>query len=384
MKTRDRAAVVGVSESDLGITSKSSLELLVQAAHGAAEDAGIALGEIDGLAVTGIAQYSAAQVAEYLGLQPTWTSSSFSGGASWEQYLGEAAEAIVGGRAKTVLLAYGSNQRSARSRTLAPPPDRSTHQGRWEAPHRPLYPVSLYAMAATRYLHEYGVGMEKFAEVAIAAREWAIRNPRAFCHDAGPLTVDDVLSSRLVSSPLRSLDCCLITDGGGAVIVTALERARSLRRPPVVVLGHGDAITSATMAGVPDLLRTGAVTSGRLAFERAGIGPGDVDVAEIYDSFTITVLLSLEALGFCEFGDATEFISDRGIRPGGAFPMNTSGGGLSYCHPGMFGIFLIIEAVRQLRGDCGPRQVMDAEVALAHGTGGILSTHSTVLLGVDR
>lgn len=378
------AAIVGVSESDLGVTDKSSLELLAQAAQGAAKDAGMALSEIDGLATTGIAQYPAAQVAEHLGLQPTWTSSSFSGGASWVTYLAEAAAAIAAKRARTVLIAYGSNQRSARSRSLAPPPDLSTHQGRFEAPHRPLYPVSLYAMAATRYLHEHGVTMAEVAEVAVAARAWALLNPRAFRYAAGPLSVDDVLASPLVSSPLRSLDCCLVTDGGGAVIVTELARARAARHRPVVVLGHGDVTTSATMAGVPDLLRTGAVTSGRLAFERAGLRPADVDVAEIYDSFTITVLLSLEALGFCGFGEATRFIAEQGIRPGGRFPMNTSGGGLSYCHPGMLGIFLVIEAVRQLRGECGERQVPGAEVGLVHGTGGILSTHSTVLLVLDR
>lgn len=378
------AAIVGVGESDLGITGKSAMELLVQAALEAAEDAGLPLSEIDGLATTGVAQYSAAQVAEYLGIQPVWTNSSFSGGASWEMYLSDAVTAIADGRVDTVLVAYGSDQRSARTRSLAPQVDRSTHQGRFEAPHRPLYPVSLYAMAATRYQHEYGVSMEDVAEVAAAARDWALLNPRAFRYDAGPLSVADVLASRLVSSPLRSLDCCLVTDGGGAFIVTRLDRARSLRSQPVVVLGHGDCTTSVTMAGVPDLLRTGAVTSGKTAFARAGLCPDDVDVAQIYDSFTITVVLSLEALGFCGFGEATEFVAEKGIRPGGQFPLNTSGGGLSYCHPGMFGVFLVIEAVRQLRGDGGQRQVRDPEVALVHGTGGILSTHSTVLLGVDR
>lgn len=378
------AAVVGVGESELGVTGKSAMELLVQAALEAAEDAGLALSEIDGLATTGVAQYSAAQVAEYLGIQPVWTNSSFSGGASWEMYLSDAVEAIVNGRADSVLVAYGSDQRSARTRSLAPRADRTTHQGRFEAPHRPLYPVSLYAMAATRYLHEYGVDMEEVAEIAVAARDWALLNPRAFRYEAGPLSSGDVLASPLVSSPLRSLDCCLITDGGGAFIVTRLDRARSLRRQPVVVLGYGDRTTSVTMAGVPDLLRTGAVASSREAFARAGLHPEDVDVVQIYDSFTITVLLSLEALGFCEFGEATEFVAERGIRPGGRFPLNTSGGGLSYCHPGMFGVFLVIEAVRQLRGECGRRQVRDAEVGLVHGTGGILSTHSTVLLGVDR
>jgi acetyl-CoA acetyltransferase len=188
----------------------------------------------------------------------------------------------------------------------------------------------------------------------------------------------------MVSSPLHQLDCCLVTDGGGAVVLTTLERARHLRHDPVVVLGAGECTTSTSMAGVPDLLRTGAVESGRRAFSAARLGPAEIDVVEVYDSFTITVLLSLEALGFCGFGEGARFLEGSRARPGGGFPLDTSGGGLSYCHPGMFGVFLLIEAVRQLRGECRERQVGGAETALCHGTGGMLSTHATVLLGVDR
>ena len=233
-------------------------------------------------------------------------------------------------------------------------------------------------MAAGQYLHKHGHERDALAEVAVAAREWALLNPAAFRYDAGPLTIDDVLNAKPVSTPLGVADCCLVTDGGGAVVLTSLERARDLPKPPIVVLGYGESTTNSSMTAVDDLTVTGAVASGAAAFGRAGLTPADVDVAQLYDSFTITVLLTLEALGFCDPGAAPSFVRDR------ALPLNTSGGGLSYCHPGQFGVLLLVEAVRQLRGECGDRQVADAEVALAHGTGGILSTHATVLLGVDR
>lgn len=379
-----RAAVVGVSESDLGVTGKSSLVLATQAVTRALDDAGLTLSDVDGLAVIGLSRYSVPQLAEHLGICPTWTESSFAGGASFEIFAGRAADAIASGRAEVIVIAYGSDQRSSRSRGLGGVHEPETPLYQFETPYSPLYPVSLYAMAAQRYLHEYGIGMQALAPIAVQAREWALLNPVAYRYGSAPLTVDDVLATPLISSPLRTADCCLVTDGGGAVVLTSLERARDLRREPVVVLGHGEATTSASMAGVPDLLHTGAVTSGARAFAMAGLSPTDVDVAQLYDSFTITVALTLEALGFCDAGQATSFMADVGTGPGGGFPMNTSGGGLSYCHPGMFGVFLLVEAVRQLRGECGPRQVPDAEVALAHGTGAILSTHSTVLLGVDR
>jgi len=188
----------------------------------------------------------------------------------------------------------------------------------------------------------------------------------------------------VISSPLHSLDCCLVTDGGGAIVLIGLDRARDLPRPPIRVLGYGEASTHTSMTQMPDLTRTGAADSARRALGEAGIAIGDVDVAEVYDSFTITVLLTLEALGFCGPGEGGEFVLGGRIRPGGSLPLNTSGGGLSYCHPGMLGILLLIEAVRQLRGEAGERQVDDPEIALAHGTGGVFSNHATVVLGVDR
>jgi acetyl-CoA acetyltransferase len=187
----------------------------------------------------------------------------------------------------------------------------------------------------------------------------------------------------MVSSPLRVGDCCLVTDGGGAVVLTTEARARDLRRRPVRILGHGETTTHIGMSQIPDLTATGAAVSGRRAYAMAGLGPGDMDVVQVYDSFTITVLLSLEALGFCGRGEGGPFVEGGRIRPGGALALNTSGGGLSYCHPGMFGIFLVIEAVRQLRGEAGARQRPGARTALCHGTGGILSTHATVILGAD-
>ncbi|WP_327084988.1 acetyl-CoA acetyltransferase [Nonomuraea sp. NBC_01738] len=371
-------AVAGAAESDLGITGRSILELQAQAAGRALADAGLTLRDVDGLASVGASRFSVAQVAEYLGLTPRWSESTFAGGSAFEMYIARAAQAIESGQCDTVLITYGSNQRSARSRKLGGVVEDHTPQARHETPYGPLYPISYYAMAARRYLHVYKRGREDLAEVAVAAREWALLNPKAFRHGAGPLTIEDVTGAPMISDPLTAADCCLVTDGGGALVLTSLERARDLPRPPVVILGYGEATTNDGMAAAPDLLATGARDSGRRAFAMAGLGPRDVDVAELYDSFTITVLLSLEDLGFCAPGEAADLIRSRRL------PVNTNGGGLSYCHPGMYGLLLLVEAVRQLRGECGPRQVPGAEVALAHGTGGILSTHATVLLGVDR
>jgi acetyl-CoA acetyltransferase len=238
-------------------------------------------------------------------------------------------------------------------------------------------------MAAQRYLHETGATREDLAEVAVAARQWALLNPKAFRYEAGPLSVGDVVGGDLISSPLAAGDCCLVTDGGGAIVLTTAERAAELNVTAVNILGYGESTTHTSMATPGDLLSTGAYVSGEQAFAMAGLTPADIDVVQVYDSFTITVLLSLEGLGFCERGTAWEFIKNGRIAPGGDFPLNTSGGGLSYCHPGQFGVLLLVEAVRQLRGECGDRQVAGAKTALAHGTGGILSTSATVILGVD-
>ncbi|MGH2828866.1 MAG: acetyl-CoA acetyltransferase [Actinomycetota bacterium] len=381
----DRTPVIaGVAESDLGVTGRTILELHAQGIVRALDDAGLALRDVDALFATGVSRFSAALLAEYLGIRPVWTESSMGGGASYEIFAGHAAEAIRAGRCEVALLSYGNNQRSARSRKLGGVIDEHAPEAQFEAPYGPLNPISLYAMAAQRHMHEFGTTPEQLAEVAVAARAWALRNPAAFRHGDGTLSVEDVLSSPTVSTPLHALDCCLITAGGGAVVMTTAERARDLKRIPVAVLGHGEETTNNGMSQIPDLTAIGAQASGARAYAMAGLGPGEVDVVQVYDSFTITVLLELEALGFCGRGEAGAFVQKGRIAPGGEFPLNTSGGGLSYCHPGIFGLLLLVEAVRQLRGECGERQVPGARVALCHGTGGILSTHSTVILGVHQ
>ncbi|GAA1499701.1 thiolase [Dactylosporangium maewongense] len=361
--------VVGAAESDLGVTGKTALHLQTQAVARALADAGLRLADVDGLATNGVSRFSATQVAEHLGLRPRWTDSTFAGGAAFELYVGHAVQAIQAGQASVVVISYGSNQRSARSRTFDPY-EAHTPEAQFEQPYGPLYPVSAYALAAQLYLHTYGAdrGRAGMTSVAVAAREWAQQNPRAYRYGAGPLDAAEMDASPLVSDPLRVADCCLVTDGGGAVVLTTVDRARDLPAVPVEVLGYGEATTGTSIVGVGDLLRTGAVDSGRRAFAMAGLTPADVDSAQIYDSFTITVLLTLEALGFCGFGEAPDLVE------AGTLPMNTSGGGLSYCHPGQLGVLLLVEAVRRLRGTAD-------RVALAHGTGGILSTHGTVLLG---
>jgi len=378
------AAIVGVAESDLGITDMSALGLQAQAVVRALDDAGLALSDVDGVATVGVPRFPAVQVAEYLGVRPTWSESTFTGGSSFEVMTARAAAAITAGHAEVVVVGYGSNQRSARSRSLAGVLDPMQPESQFDAPYGALSPVSLYALAAQRHMHDHGTTAEQLAEIAVAAREWALLNPKAFRYGAGPLTVDGVLGSRSISSPLHVLDCCLVTDGGGAVVLTSLDRARDLRRAPVRVLGAGECSTHHGFTQVPDLSLTGAAAAGAGAFRQSGLKPDDIDVVQIYDSFTITALLSLEALGFCGRGEGGDFVAGGRLRPGGDFPLNTTGGGLSYCHPGMFGIFLIIEAVRQLRGESGERQIERAETALCHGTGGILSHHATLVLGVHR
>jgi acetyl-CoA acetyltransferase len=236
-------------------------------------------------------------------------------------------------------------------------------------------------MAATRHMAEYGTTAEQLAQIAVSTRDWATMNPRARYQD--PITVDDVLASPLQCSPLHLLDCCLVTDGAGAFVMTSAERARDLAKAPAYVLGAGTCHDHLMISQMPDLTTTPGQVSGANAFAMAGIKPPDVDLLMGYDSFTITALLHLEDLGFCPKGEGGPFVADGRTGPGGSLPMNTNGGGLSYTHPGMYGMFLIAEAVRQLRGECGPRQVPGTEVAVAHGSGMVLSCMSTVVLGTE-
>ena len=379
---RPQAAIVGVAESDLGHTpDKTVLQLQHQAARAALEDAGLGFGDVDALfCAGGWAWAPNLMLAEYLGIRPKYTDSTNIGGSSFEAHVGHATAGIKAGLFEVALITYGSTQRSDRSRNRGGYTFKLTEQ--YEPSFGLPMPVGAYALAATRHMYEYGTTSEQLAEVAVATRKWAAMNEKAMMRE--PITIEDVLNSRWVAEPLHLLDCCLVTDGGGAVVVTTAGRARNTRKTPVWVLGHGEAHTHNTIANMPDLAtHQAAVISGRNAFAMAGLTPAEIDVAEIYDSFTITVIMTLEALGFCGRGEGGAFVSGQRTAPGGPFPMNTNGGGLSYCHPGMYGIFLLIEATRQLRGECGPRQVEDARIALAHGTGGVLSSGATVILGKD-
>jgi acetyl-CoA acetyltransferase len=291
--------------------------------------------------------------------------------------------AIAAGRCDVALISHGQ---SGRSRVGAPmSPLYGVNQQQFEAPFGLPSPVGAYALACTRHMQQYGTTSEQLAEIAVATRRWASLNPRALLRQ--PITVEEVMASRWISWPLHLLDCCLVTDAGGAAVVTGAARARAGNGRPVAILGTGEHSTHSMISQMPDLTHGPAAVSGRAAFRQAGVGPAEIDVAEIYDSFTYTVLLSLEDLGFCAKGEGGTFVSGQRTGPGGDFPLNTQGGGLSYTHPGMFGIFPIVEAVRQLRGtylgDGRPeRQVVDARLAVVHGTGGVLSAAATAILGV--
>ena len=240
-----------------------------------------------------------------------------------------------------------------------------------------------YAMAARRYMHVYGEDRTRqgLAEIAVATRKWAQLNPKAYMRD--PMTFDDYHDSRWVSWPFHLLDCCIVTDAGGAYVITSAERARDLKRKPVWVLGAAEGHDHAILSQMPDMTNPISRETGPRALARAGVTRADVDLAMIYDSFTYTALVTLEALGFCGPGEGPDFVADQRTAPGGAFPMNTSGGGLSYTHSGMYGMFLVLEAVRQLRGETGDRQLTNPKIALVNGTGGYLSSTGTTILAVD-
>lgn len=376
------AAIVAVAEAPSHNGGRPALALLAEAAVAALHTCGLTLGDVDGLATTGLAgKFTATTVAEYLGVEPTWLDATNIGGASYQMFAARAARAIECGDADVVLLAYGSDQRTRKGRTLSSVEPEDVPVRRYELPYRPLLPISAYALAAQRHMHEFGTTSEQLAEVAVSAREWGRRNPAAFHYRGEPLTVDEVLASPVISSPLHKRDCCLVSDGGGAVVLTTLDRARDLVETPVKVLGGAVVSTHRQISAMPDLTRTGAHRSAELAFRRAALHPREVDVVEIYDSFTISVLLSVEALGLCERGESGAFAAGGRLGPGGARPINTNGGGLAHCHPGIYSIYLIIEAVLQLTKQAGTRQLAPAETAVCHGTGGYLGTHATLLLG---
>jgi acetyl-CoA acetyltransferase len=375
--TRGAAAIVGVAESDLGevAAGMSVVDLMAQGVQRALKDCGLTLADVDGVfAAAGQSRMPSTALCEYLRLTPRYQDCTMMGGSSFMTHMAHAQAAIEGGLCEVAVIAYGSTQRSAGRKNTAP-----REFNPYETPYRPVTPASAYALAASRHMHQYGTTREQLAQIAVAARQWALLNPAAW--EKLPLTTEDVLGSRMLSSPLTVRDCCLVTDGGGALVMTSAARSRSLRKPPVFVLGTGENISHQNISSMPDLTVTGAATSGAQAYAMAGLKPRDIDVVMVYDAFTITTLLFLEDLGFCAKGEGGRFVADGAIAPGGRLPVNTNGGGLSYCHPGMYGLFVLIEAVRQLRGECGARQVQSCETAIAHGNGGVLSSQSTVVLG---
>jgi acetyl-CoA acetyltransferase len=380
MSLRGRAAVVGVADavSPTGELDTHGRALEARVIREALEDAGLTLADVDGVCHG----QSSVGLAEYLGIHPRFTESTNTGGSSYEIHIEHAAAAVAAGLCEVVIGVYASTPRSdrrqGRSREFQRPPGPNPML-EWELPYGMRMPMGPYALAASRHMAEFDTTSEQLAELAVSTRAWAALNPRARYRE--PITVDDVLASPMQSSPLHLLDCCLVTDGAGAFVMTSAERARSLPKPPVYVLGAATCHDHSMISQMPDLTVTPGAVSGASAFGQAGIKPSDVDVLMAYDSFTITALLHVEDLGFCAKGEGGAFVEAGRTAPGGLLPMNTNGGGLSYTHPGQYGMFLIVEAVRQLRGEAGRRQVRGAEIAVAHGSGMVLSVMSTLVLG---
>ena len=371
-------AIVGVAESDeLGtLPHKSALQLHAEAARNAIADAGLTKNDID--AVFSAGRMFSTETAEYLGLRPRYIDGTSVGGCSFIQHCQHALAAINAGLCEVALITHGESGRSHLAMpTTTSPKDSLLWQ--FEIPYGIVFPFTAYGFIATRHMHEYGTTQEQLAEVAVATRAWARLNPKA--NQRGSLTIDDVLKSPIISWPFHVLDCCLVTDGGGACVITSAERAKHLKQKPAYILGTGEGTGHCWVNQMPDFTAaTGAQISGPQAFTMAGVTPKDIDVAMLYDAFTIVPILALEDLGFCKKGEGGAFVAGQRTAPGGDFPMNTNGGGLSYAHTGMYGMFTILEAVRQVRGECGERQVKDAEVALCHGPGGIFSAAATMIV----
>jgi acetyl-CoA acetyltransferase len=386
MSLKNKVAIVGADETDsVGIVpNMTPLMMQAQAARNALRDAGIDKSEVDAVLTCGASAMASTQLCEYLGIIPRYTDSTQIGGSSFVVHVEHAAAAITAGICSVALIVHGETGHSGRFRRGPRGGgffDASMPAAQFEMPYGVGGPPSVYSMCAMRHMHQYGTTSEHLAEIAVATRKWAQLNPRAMMRD--PLTIDDVLSSRWVAYPFHIYDCCLVTDAGGAIVVVGADRAREMKKKPVWVLGSGEASTHQSILSMPDITQTPARYSGKAAFEMAGVTHKDIDVVEVYDSFTYTALVTIEELGFCEKGEGGPFLANQRTAPGGDFPMNTNGGGLSYTHPGMYGMFILIEAVRQLRGECGERQVKDAKLALVNGTGGMLSATGTLILGTD-
>jgi acetyl-CoA C-acetyltransferase len=382
MSISRKTCIVGAYEHPARFApDKSAFQIAAESLRGAVADAGLTMRDIDGICSTGVmGGMGIISLCDYLNMTPNYMDSTSVGGASFLFHVAHAAAAVAAGYCNACAVVFGSNIASRPSAMAAMGGGMADPCDQYEVSFGPTT-VGLYAMIAQRHMHDYGTTPEQLAEVAVTTRMHASMNPAAKYRD--PITIDDVLASRYISTPLHLLDCCIISDGGGALIITSADRARGMKKKPVYILGAAETARHAAR-GQRDYLEMAAFQSGRLAFERAGVTHKDIDMAMIYDSFTITVVTTLENLGFCKRGEGGSFVQGGRLRFDGDFPINTDGGGLSSCHPMMRGMFLVIEAVKQLRGECGPRQVKDCKTALCHGTGGALGTrHSgaTLILG---
>ncbi|MEI7738213.1 MAG: acetyl-CoA acetyltransferase [Betaproteobacteria bacterium] len=380
--TRGKTAIVGIGTAGCGeAPGMSELELLGLATHAALEDAGLKIKDIDGLCTANlnIAMWPL-NVSEYLGIHPTFVEGTNIGGSSFIAHQKPAILALLSGQCNAVLVCYGSNQRTSKfgrkERSIA---RNSLDPSIFEDPYHPFDPPSSYALIAARHMYEYGTTRKHLAEVALAARKWAQLNPEAFSRD--PLDLDTILNARMISDPFTIYDCCQVTDGAGAYIITLSDKAKDLKKKPVFILSNETAVWHRSVTNMKDLTITPSKESGERAFNAAKISHRDIDVVQVYDAFTINTILALEDLGFCKKGEGGEFVNNGSIAPGGKLPVNTNGGGLSCVHPNMYGAFATIEAVRQLRGECSLRQVANAKTALINGNGGTsASSQSTSIL----
>ncbi|MBG6238415.1 acetyl-CoA acetyltransferase [Mycetocola sp. CAN_C7] len=375
MTISGKVAIVGAAQVDMFKTvGRSPVGVMSVAVTRALGDAGLSLADVDGL-FTSSSYYAmpTLTLGEYLGVHPRYVDSTAIGGCAFVAQLAHAAAAIEAGLCEVAVIAYGSTQRSDAGKLIS-----MAEQSAYELPYGLIHPIGAFGMIAHRHMAEFGTTSEQLAELAVAARQWSMLTDDA--PYPNPLTIEDVVGSPVIASPLHKLDCCLVTDGGGAVVVTSAARARDLRSDPVYLLGAGEAQNHRNVSQMADLTTTEAVHSANRAFTMAGVTRDDIDTAHVYDAFTISLLVLLEDLGFCKKGEGGAFVENGGVAPGGRLALNTNGAGLSYSHPGMLSMFLIIEAVQQLRGTAGRRQIPDARLSLVHGMGMTLAAHASAIL----
>jgi acetyl-CoA acetyltransferase len=371
-----RTAIVAAATYGIGTAPGfNNFDLAAHASIKALAQIGLAPSDVDGLAIVVMDEtLSVLNFAEYLGVAPRYVDNTRTGGSSFQLHAAGAALALAARQCDVVLIAYGSDQRSAAGKLV-----QSSRPSPWEMPYKPLRPISSYAMAAARHMHQYGTTKRQLGEVAIAARKWAQLNPEATLR--AELTMDEYLASRLIADPFGARDCCLVTDGAAAVVMVREELARELNPRAAYLLGAAHEVTHREIAQMPDITISGTARAAQRAFAQARVSPADIDVVELYDAFTINTILFLEDMGFCARGEGGRFVSGGAIAPGGALPVNTNGGGLSCVHPGMNGLFTLVEAAQQIMGVCGARQVPDVELAVSHGNGGELSSEAVLVLG---